>query len=234
MKPASAKSQDNCTAFEEVGRATLQIVHDLKNQLNGLKLYATYLRKRLEREDRTSEERETLAKLIAGLDRAAKDMAALVRYAQPLDLRRQPGVDLRTIVSAIVAEASARETGGLPPALISLHMDSGNLFGEFDPIALTQAIKAITDDIRATVKSKESTAMSINVQIEANDQSAEAVIEWLSANQIPRHNSFGSSVDCGTVHTALGAKIIKAHGGAVSCEGDVIRARLPLTIEGKS
>src|ERR1700681_3325190 len=78
MKPALAQSTAN-NALEDLGRATLQIVHDLKNQLNGLKLYATFLRKRLDRDERASEERETLVKLIAGLDRAARDMTALVR-----------------------------------------------------------------------------------------------------------------------------------------------------------
>src|SRR6266403_135860 len=85
MKPALAMATEN-NALEDLGRATLQIVHDLKNQLNGLKLYATFLRKRLEREERSPEERDTLAKLIAGLDRAARDMTVLVRYSQPVEL----------------------------------------------------------------------------------------------------------------------------------------------------
>src|SRR5260221_1925818 len=91
MKPALAVATDN-NALEDLGRATLQIVHDLKNQLNGLKLYATFLRKRQEREDRPVEERETLTKLIDGIDRAAGEMTALVRYARPLELHCQPGV----------------------------------------------------------------------------------------------------------------------------------------------
>src|ERR1043166_1311656 len=97
MKPALAKASEPDT-LEEVGRATLQVVHDLKNQLNGLKLYATFLRKRLEQTDRAQEEQETLSKLIAGLDRAARDMTTLVRYAQPLEIRCQPHVDLKNLV----------------------------------------------------------------------------------------------------------------------------------------
>src|SRR5258707_10860771 len=89
MKPALAQTSEN-NALEDVGRATVQIVHDLKNQLNGLKLYATFLRKRLDREERYPEERDTLAKLIAGLDRAAKDLTPLVRFSQPRELDRQP------------------------------------------------------------------------------------------------------------------------------------------------
>src|ERR1043166_5341007 len=98
MMPAPAKDTETA-GLEELGRATLQIVHDLKNQLNGLKLYATFLRKRLESTNQSIEERETLAKLIAGLDRAAKDMTALVRYARPVELRKRLDVDIRRIVS---------------------------------------------------------------------------------------------------------------------------------------
>src|SRR5437899_12439247 len=89
MTPASAKAVDT-SELEDLGRATLQIVHDLKNQLNGIKLYATFLRKRFESEDRPSEEREILAKLIDGLDRAARQMTTLVRYSRPGELHRLP------------------------------------------------------------------------------------------------------------------------------------------------
>src|SRR5215831_18880737 len=137
MKPATAQVMDPGVA-EELGRATLQIVHDLKNQLNGLKLYATFLRKRLEREDQPSDERETLAKLIAGLDRAAKDLTALVRYARPLDLRRQSNVDLQQIISGVIADAAERETGGLPKVKITAHIEGDPFTGEFDSAAMTE------------------------------------------------------------------------------------------------
>src|SRR5437762_10038128 len=102
MQPAPARTSDSAE-LAKLGRATLEIVHDLKNQLNGLKLYATFLRKRLDREDQPVEERETLAKLIAGLDRAAKDLTALVRYARRLDLRVQR-TDLRRILPHLIAD----------------------------------------------------------------------------------------------------------------------------------
>src|SRR2546430_4701313 len=148
MVPAPARDVD-ATAFEDLGRATLQIVHDLKNQLNGLKLYATFLRKRLECADQPIEERETLTKLIAGLDRAAKDLTALVRYARPLELRVQPHSDLRHIVSRVIADAAERDTGGLPRITIAAQIGDDAFYGDFDPVALNDAIKAITDDARA-------------------------------------------------------------------------------------
>ncbi len=234
MKAAVAKSKDDDTALENLGRATLQIVHDLKNQLNGLKLYATYLRKQLEREDRTTAERETVAKLIAGLDRAAKDTTALVRYARPVELRLQPRIDLRKIVSDFVRDVETRETGGLPPMTIGAHFDSAEMFGEFDPNALTQALREITDDVRNTFKSREPNQFSLHVRQEQNSGTTEAVIEWRGANLVARQNSFSGSIGCGTVHSALGAKIIEAQGGRAEWDGNVIRAWLPLTNKPKS
>jgi signal transduction histidine kinase len=228
MTPAPARDVD-ATAFENLGRATLQIVHDLKNQLNGLKLYATFLRKRLERDDQAIEERETLLKLIAGLDRAAKEMTALVRYARPVDLRVHPQVDLRSIVNGVVEEAATRGTGGLDRAHIASTITSDALIGDFDSAAMTEAIKAVTDDVRASVSPKDLAALSLDVRRDDSQTPARAIIEWRGGKLTVRTRTFPSSDDCGTVHTALAAKIIEAHGGSLACEGDLIRAWLPLS-----
>jgi len=76
MKPLLSESEDKDTLWA-LGRASVQIVHDLKNQLNGLKLYATFLRKRLEKNERPTDELETVNKLIAGLDRTASDLSMI-------------------------------------------------------------------------------------------------------------------------------------------------------------
>ena len=228
MIPAPARDVD-ATAFEDLGRATLQIVHDLKNQLNGLKLYATFLRKRLERDDQAIEERETLLKLIAGLDRAAKEMTALVRYARPMDLRARPHVDLRSIINSVVEEAAARGTGGLDRAHIASTITSDALIGDFDSAAMTEAIKAVTDDVRASVSPKDLAALSIDVRHDDSQTPPRAIIEWSGGKLTARTRTFPSSDGCGTVHTALAAKIIEAHGGSLTCEGDLIRAWLPLS-----
>ena len=61
MKPLLSESEDYDALFA-LGRASVQIVHDLKNQLNGLKLYATFLRKRSEKSERPGDELETINK----------------------------------------------------------------------------------------------------------------------------------------------------------------------------
>ncbi|HYW70453.1 MAG TPA: hypothetical protein VE961_05435 [Pyrinomonadaceae bacterium] len=227
MQPAPAKKSDS-EALERLGSATLQIVHDLKNQLNGLKLYATFLRKRLERDDQPPDERETLAKLITGLDRAAKELTALVRYARPIELRQQSGVDVQRIVAKVVADAAERETGSLTKAAISLDCENACYLGEFDQAALSEAFKAITNDVLATISARE--PQPISVALRLNNETGEAEIEWRGGRFNTRSGAL-SPGGCGTIHTEVARKIIEAHHGAVSCDQDAIRARLPLTNE---
>nr|MDQ3745701.1 hypothetical protein [Acidobacteriota bacterium] len=129
MKPLLSETQDT-GALQELGLASVQIVHDLKNQLNGLKLYATFLRKRMEKADRPQDEQETVAKLIAGLERAASDMTTLVRMGRPMDLRRQPQTDLVKILKGV------EETEGVPVVA-----EAAELAGDFDAAAVTEAFK---------------------------------------------------------------------------------------------
>jgi light-regulated signal transduction histidine kinase (bacteriophytochrome) len=224
MKPALAKVTDH-SALEDLGRATLQIVHDLKNQLNGLKLYATFLRKRLERDERTTEERETLVKLIAGLDRAARDMTALVRYSQPVELQRQSRTDLRNLVSRVRDEVLTRLG-----ASVQLTFDiDGPLYGEFDPAALLETFKAITEEAVSSVPLRDIGDLSLRVRRDRQAGSSQAALEWRGVKLAGRNHSFRPSESFGTVHTAQAARVIEAHGGRFECDASTIRVWLPLS-----
>ena len=80
MKPLLSEDRDGVT-LQNLGRASLQIIHDIKNQLNGLKLYATYLRKRMEKSDEASELQETVAKFAAEAGGEAASTARSVGQA---------------------------------------------------------------------------------------------------------------------------------------------------------
>src|SRR6266571_7601925 len=103
MKPLISEDRDSAT-LQNLGRASLQIIHDIKNQLNGLKLYATFLRKRMEKGGQPADEQETVAKLVAGLERAANDLTVLVQYGCPLELHKQSGVDIQKIMRSVSSE----------------------------------------------------------------------------------------------------------------------------------
>jgi nitrogen fixation/metabolism regulation signal transduction histidine kinase len=213
MKPLKAESQDAET-LRELGSASVQVVHDLKNQLNGLKLYATFLRKRMEKTERPADELETVAKLIAGLERAAADTTLLVRYGRPLELRRQPGTDLARLLVDASSNASVAE---------------GNYEGDFDPSLIAEALKNITRGGRGEVGAEDESA-PVRLSREAANGAASAVIEWRGASHADGDaDPFKSFAGGEGLRMALAAKIIRAHGGEVAREGGVTRARLPLS-----
>jgi signal transduction histidine kinase len=220
MKPLISEIQDTDT-LQELGRASVQIVHDLKNQLNGLKLYATFLRKRMEKTERPADEQETVAKLIAGLERAAADMTALVRYGRPLELRRQPCVDLVKLLTSVVSDEQRNET-------IKFVLFTNLLEGEFDVAAITEAFKGITTAALNLCCSDGTVGLRIRVRRNEMNGGAEALIEWDGVkidNGVDLFHSFAGS---DALHMSLAAKIINAHGGEVEQEGATLRVQLPL------
>ena len=212
MKPLKTELQDAET-LRDLGSASVQIVHDLKNQLNGLKLYATFLRKRMEKAERPADEQETLAKLISGLERAAADMNVLVRFGRALELRRQPGTDLARLLedSADGAHVEA---------------DGGPFEGDFDPVLLAEALKNITAG--ALGESGAAAEGDDLRRVRLSGDGSGAVVEWQGAGGADGGDPFRSLAGASGLRMALAAKIVRAHGGEVSSEGGRIRARLPL------
>jgi signal transduction histidine kinase len=217
MKPLKTELQDAET-LQELGSASVQVVHDLKNQLNGLKLYATFLRKRMEKAERPADELETIAKLIAGLERGAGDMTLLVRYGRPLELSRRPSTDLARILRE-AAEGAHVES------------DGGAYEGDFDPTLLAEALKNITTGGRASAQTVEEGGAEVRLTREEADASgASALVEWRGV-PVPdtEGDPFRSFTGGAGLRLALAARVIRGHGGEVFSEGGgVIRARLPL------
>ncbi|HYY59153.1 MAG TPA: hypothetical protein VE842_17620 [Pyrinomonadaceae bacterium] len=222
MKPLISETQDIDT-LQELGRASVQIVHDLKNQLNGLKLYATFLRKRMEKSERPADEQETIIKLINGLERAAADMTALVRYGRPVELRRQPHVDLVKILTTISTD------DGFDPASLRLESAAASLEGEFDPLAITDAFKTITAGALGLRRAEDNDALLIYLRREETPgDRPTAVIEWRGIRSMDGLDPFHSFVGSDALRMSLAAKIIAAHGGEAGPDAGLLRVRLPV------
>jgi signal transduction histidine kinase len=227
MKPLLSPSQDS-NSLQTLGRASLQIVHDLKNQLNGLKLYATFLRKRMEKGDPPAEEVETVRKLIAGLDRAAADLSTLMDYGRPVELKKQTHVDLQKLMRGVAATFTepTRVTGALTGVLVIEGEDSP-LVGEFDPAALTEALKSIS--IGALKLSKRPEEGKGIQRVTLKEQKPKSVlIEWHDVNGAD-HDPFRSFAGSVEIRMSVAAKIVEAHGGSATQQGNSLRVTLPLT-----
>ena len=183
MKPLLSESEDN-DALRALGRASVQIVHDLKNQLNGLKLYATFLRKRMEKGERPADELETINKLIAGLDRTARDVSMIVEYGRPLELRKQVGNRSGKTIARSCCELERRKLKQSPPgdgrpvgSSCGRHRDWRPLVGEFDRALLAEALRWISLSAIKMLSNKAG-SLTIRLKIDANESRRNGVIEW--------------------------------------------------------
>jgi len=225
MKPLLSEDRDGVT-LQNLGRASLQIIHDIKNQLNGLKLYATYLRKRMEQTEQAEELQETVGKLIGGLDRAANDLNVLVQYGRPLSLNKYPGVDLQKImrgVSTNCLETAATESD----CLLAVDAEAVALVGEFDATALTDAFKAISIGAWKTNGRDNPVALKVTLKREVVAGEPTAVIEWGPAN-FTNGDPFSSFNGSEAIRMSLAAKIVEAHGGSAEQRDHMLRVCLPL------
>jgi light-regulated signal transduction histidine kinase (bacteriophytochrome) len=214
MKTAMSRPEET-DRLQDLGRASMQIVHDLKNQLNGVKLYATFLRRRIEKGDRPADEQETIVKLIGGLDRAAEDLAMIVRYGQPVELKKQSGVEVDKVLRS--ACSSVDES-------IVCKTDSDVVQGTVDHFKLTDAFKWLCTGALKHRQMDDGADITVSGKL-TSDQ---AVIEWAGLRQLD-HDPFRSFAGSDEIKLALAAKIIEAHGGSAKFIDKKFVVELPLT-----
>jgi signal transduction histidine kinase len=218
MKPLSRI--DDGSSLQELGKASIQIVHDLKNQLNGLKLYATFLRRRIEKSERPEDEQQTIIKLITGLDRAANDLSLIVQYGRPIELKKQAGFDIHKTLRSICAQLNEKT---LP---IVCDSDVEPLLGNLDPTKLTDAFSWIsTGAVKFRRELDSDTPVRVSVTRDVNEQ---VRIEWSGFATID-HDPFKSFAGSDEIRMSLAAKIIEAHGGSIQHEQNRFLATLPLS-----
>ncbi|MGH9931377.1 MAG: hypothetical protein ACREA9_19395 [Pyrinomonadaceae bacterium] len=233
MKPLLSESENN-DALRALGRASVQIVHDLKNQLNALKLYATFLRKRLAKSERPADELETINKLIAGLDRAARDVSMIAEYGRPLQLKKQSGTDLEKLMRDVAAGLNAEDLSGRPPVTgglsgtIVVTAEPLPLVGEFDPPLLAEALKWISLSAMKIFTSKaHAGSLEIRMTGETLKTKSDGVIEWRVFDS-SEHDPFHSFAGSNEIRLSLAARVIEAHGGAAKRQDGALCVRLPL------
>jgi hypothetical protein len=226
MKPLLSGTQDS-ELLQDLGRASVQIVHDLKNQLNGLKLYATFLRKRIEKSERPSDERETVMKLILGLDRAANDLTTIVQYGRPLEIRAQPGVDLARLIKNVCESLNQPGTDSDIVGMLSVEIQPGSWHGNYDSNLLSEALRSIS--LGALKIAQLQSVPKTNVVLARNDSISppQVTIEWRGMSPAD-HDPFNSFAGSHELKMSLAARIIKAHGGSVRCDTNMLVAILPL------
>jgi len=225
MKPFLSESEDN-HSLQALGRASVQIVHDLKNQLNGLKLYATFLRKRIEKGERPADELETIQKLIAGLDRTAEDLSLLSEYGRPLALKKRGTTDLQHLLRGVVENLNGNAPSKAAPIVIE--PATAPLVGEVDTVLLGEALKSISiGAVKMFENRKKEGALKVQLSSERSDQCHDGIIDWHVLDSVD-HDPFHSFAGTDEIRMSLAARVIEAHGGSAERRNGFLRVRLPL------
>ncbi|MFN0087758.1 MAG: sensor histidine kinase [Blastocatellia bacterium] len=120
MIEKSVNQEEDEAMLRETGRLTSRLIHDFKNQLGGMKLYATYLKKRFAD---NVEGVEVAEKILQGLNDMAEQAAWVSKLTRPIEVRRESG-DLgqfiEMVLSSLKPQAAAKavaialETAGEP------------------------------------------------------------------------------------------------------------------------
>lgn len=209
---------EDTESLQDLGRASIQIIHDLKNQLNGLKLYATFLRRRIEKGERPADEQETVLKLINGLDRAAGHLSTIVEFGREMELKKQPGFEVSKVLRGLCSSFQNGE------AQVVCESDADSIQGEFDHSRLTDAFRWM---FAGAVKFKRSddAAGAVNVSLKTQDDNA--VIEWSGLRELD-HDPFRSFAGSDEIRLSLAKKIIENHGGSAKYADRKFVVVLPL------
>ena len=218
MKTALSRPEET-ERLQDLGRASVQIVHDLKNQLNGLKLYATFLRRRIEKGDRPSDEQETIGKLINGLDRTADDLSTIVRYGQPLELKKQPGVEVDKVLRAACTAFNE------PGSQIVMAPGDEPVQGDLDHFKLSDAFKWLC---AGALKHRQKEDPTSEILVTTKPTDGGVLIEWSGLRQL-NNDPFRSFAGSDEIKLALAAKIIEAHGGSAKFADRKFVVVLPLS-----
>jgi light-regulated signal transduction histidine kinase (bacteriophytochrome) len=222
MKPLMSTTDDS-ERLKDLGRASIQIVHDLRNQLNGLKLYATFLRKRMEKSERPNDEQEAIGKLISGLDRAATDLSTIMQYGESIELKKQSGLDLQEILH--LAHSNPSKLG----QVVSFESAPGPFKGEFDAELLTEAFKWISVVATGVTQDKAAPRTArVSITRDAGETTTVAIIEWAGLSHLD-HDPFRSFVGSDGIRMSLAAKIVETHGGSAEHRENSLFVTLPLS-----
>ncbi|MGH9841187.1 MAG: sensor histidine kinase [Blastocatellia bacterium] len=211
----------------EAGRLTARLIHDFKNQIGGMKLYASYLKKRFSDQP---EGVEIAEKIIQGLNEMAEQAALIGKLTRPIEIRRGAGdldACIEMVLGGLKSLADSRRITLLvdrAPVAAGISIDLQQMQAALSTI-IARAIEASPEqgEVKVALKSGDDAVL-----IEVADQGETPDEEKLRAIFDALTNERINRISLGL---ALARRIVLLHGGEVSARagapaGTVIEVRL--------
>ena len=211
-----AAPQSGGVDYVALGQAAAKLVHDFKNQLGGLKLYATFLKTRLAHD---AESAEIVGKIVQGLDGMAENATLVGRLARPLELRCEPG-DLAALARGAATECAAlaleREVHLITDCAADLPAMS------FDWQQLQQAFVIVTQRALSVAPAHSEVRIGLALAVERITLSVSNAGTPLDATARRQFFAFSTHerLNKTALDLAFAARIVEAHGGAASVSND--------------
>jgi len=211
----------------ETGRMAARLIHDFKNQLGGLKLYAAYLQKRFAD---NPEGVEIAEKIAQGLNEMAEQAAILNRLTRPLELRLEPG-DPASVVEQVVNGLRLRASAKRVKIACDLEPDAPRI--SFDSRQVGAALESIIS--RAVDASPEDSEIEVSVKRRDEALQIEIKDNGVTLSDQQRLNFFdplaGDRINQAALGLAMARRIIEKHGGRISSRantatGTIVEVRL--------
>lgn len=217
----------------QIGRLTARLIHDFRNQLGGLKLYAAYLKKLLaqaEAAEARAESQDIAGKIIASLDAMAEHATLVNKLAKPVELRVEPGDLVALVEQLIAAQAQPASERGV--------MVSSNLVEElpefqFDPQQLRVALQPLL--ARAIAVTPAGSVVKVELQNQGGDCVLQITDQGPPLDAAQRQTFFdlltNERLNKTALDLVLAKRVIEAHGGTVevgnaATTGTVVRVGL--------
>lgn len=202
------------TEMVEMGRTTIRLIHDFKNQMGGIKLYAAYLKKRFAANPDVAEGLEIADKIVHTLNEMAENASLVVKLSRPVDLK------LNEIQPASLVELAITQ---LQPKIVERQLKLETEFSEVPTLRLDsqQMLLALSALLaRAIEVSPENARLALKLHCSERFVVLSIFDQGEQLTEEQRHSLFSllttERMNKSSLNLTLARRIIEAHEGTVA------------------
>ncbi len=219
----------NQTEIVEMGRTTIRLIHDFKNQMGGIKLYAAYLKKRFAANPDVAEGLEIADKIVQTLNEMVENASLVVKLSRPIELK------LNEIQLASLVELAINQ---LQPKIDERQLKLETKFSEVPSLRLDsqQMLFALSTFLARTIEvSPESARLILKLHRSENVVELSIFDEGEQLTEEQRQSFFAllttERMNKSSLNLTLARRIIEAHQGTVVIlAADPIGSEVKLTL----